>query len=593
MLVLVPISFAFNFFSSSSSSDDLKIPGKIIPIEERGIPISDKSLYENDIFTCDNGKIKLNRSQINNNYCDCDDGTDEPGTSACSNSYFTCKNNGYRPIKIPSSRVDDGICDCCDGSDEGTITTCYDTCEQVAKKEMAGLERMRADYKVGSLKRNEYINAIKNSHQGYNSKIKVLSTNHDIEHERMTILKEALQKKNDEYDILKENFVTERKMSHEQSVFSILGLNNVQSNEIPAIVVTYVSLTDPSIADILNALDPDEMNEEEYVEPDIMDDEDEDTVDMDMEGDIGTTSDMPMEDTTKYMASVIPEDCLLASSAHLGTKHQADILEEICRNINSRTVDVTNRKLLWFLAELSGVLSGHSDDEIAKIRPMTQLHALTAFPHSVSSATKDTLLLAEGENGTCVEYLSTDQCNKHKEVPALLSDMRADSNMPVLDATLENELKRLRDEYSSSETIIKDLKNQKDEIEDKLSNFQTHSDHLEWLHLKNECFSIKGGEFTYDVCIMGQITQNDGRGSRVTLGNFNQLQRSDSSTTLKYQDGQHCWNHGARAADVTVTCGSENIITEVIEPSTCYYTFSMTSPAACTEKVGQDLGLGL
>lgn len=171
--------------------------------------------------------------------------------------------------------------------------------------------------------------------------------------------------------------------------------------------------------------------------------------------------------------------------------------------------------------------------------------------------------------------------------------MRADSNMPVLDATLENELKRLRDEYSSSETIVKDLKNQKDEIEDKLSNFQTHSDHLEWLHLKNECFSIKGGEFTYDVCIMGQITQNDGRGSRVTLGNFNQLQRSDSSTTLKYQDGQHCWNHGARTADVTVTCGSENIITEVIEPSTCYYTFSMTSPAACTEKVGQDLGLGL
>ena len=150
MLVLVPISFAFNFFSSSSSSDDLKIPGKIIPIEERGIPISDKSIYENDIFTCDNGKIKLNRSQINNNYCDCDDGTDEPGTSACSNSYFTCKNNGYRPIKIPSSRVDDGICDCCDGSDEYLNPgKCPNRCEAYSAEREEEEKRREANRQAG------------------------------------------------------------------------------------------------------------------------------------------------------------------------------------------------------------------------------------------------------------------------------------------------------------------------------------------------------------------------------------------------------------------------------------------------------------
>ena len=564
-------------------------------MEERGIPISDVSIYQKDTFTCDNRKTILKKSQINNNYCDCKDGTDEPGTSACINSYFTCQNNGYRPIKIPSSRVDDGICDCCDGSDEGTITKCYDTCEDVARREMAGLERMRADFKSGSLKRNEYINAVKNSHQGYDGKIQALNTDHDKEYERMTTLKEALQKKNDEYDILKENFITERKMTHEHAIFSILGLNNIQTIEIPALVVTYVSLMNPSIADILNALDPDEMNDEEYIEPDMdedeHEDEHEDEADMDMDGDIGTTSDVPIEDTAKYMASVIPKDCLLASAAHLGAKRQADVLEEICRNINSRTVDVTNKKLLWFLAELAGILSSRSDDEVAKIRPITQLHALTAYPHSVSTIARETLLLAEGENGTCVEYLTTAQCSKHKEVPALLLDMRSNSNMPVLDAALENDLKRLRDEHSSSETVVKDLKKQKEDMEDKFSSYQSHIDHLEWLHLKDECFSIKGGEFTYDVCIMGVITQSDGRGSRVTLGNYNKLERGDSTTTLKYQDGQHCWNHGARAADVTVTCGAENKVTEVVEPSTCYYTFALTSPAACTEKVGQQLGL--
>ena len=49
----------------------------------RGAHPSKIHLYDVDVFSCDDGRTRVPRARINDEYCDCGDGSDEPGTSAC------------------------------------------------------------------------------------------------------------------------------------------------------------------------------------------------------------------------------------------------------------------------------------------------------------------------------------------------------------------------------------------------------------------------------------------------------------------------------------------------------------------------------
>lgn len=121
----------------------------------RGAHPSKIHLYDVDVFSCDDGRTRVPRARINDEYCDCADGSDEPGTSACAGRTgapgFYCPNLGSTPKTVASSRVDDGVCDCCDGSDErGTSTmnkkTCPNACfnEAKARREELVAELSRA-----------------------------------------------------------------------------------------------------------------------------------------------------------------------------------------------------------------------------------------------------------------------------------------------------------------------------------------------------------------------------------------------------------------------------------------------------------------
>ena len=58
---------------------------------------------------------------------------------------------------------------------------------------------------------------------------------------------------------------------------------------------------------------------------------------------------------------------------------------------------------------------------------------------------------------------------------------------------------------------------------------------------------------------------------------------------MSYTGGKRCWGAGDREAEVTVECGLENEIADVDEPSTCFYTMKLFTPAACSAEHAQAL----
>ena len=90
--------------------------------------------------------------------------------------------------------------------------------------------------------------------------------------------------------------------------------------------------------------------------------------------------------------------------------------------------------------------------------------------------------------------------------------------------------------------------------------------------MSTPCIEGNVGEYTYKVCPFKDIHQGS-----TLLGKWKE--RGDME--WRFDQGNHCWNHGARKATVKLECGEENKILDVYEPNTCDYVVEMTSPVVC------------
>jgi protein kinase C substrate 80K-H len=157
------------------------------------------SYRASDRFSCDDGRVVLDPSKINDEYCDCADGMDEPGTSACANGRFHCRNRGGEPKDLPSSRVNDGVCDCCDGSDEvGRVggVRCEKTCAAAGRKRRAELlERLKLA-KGGVAKRRAAIAAAPAARAKWSAEVARLQNERDAK----KIAADASEKLKDDAD---------------------------------------------------------------------------------------------------------------------------------------------------------------------------------------------------------------------------------------------------------------------------------------------------------------------------------------------------------------------------------------------------------
>eukprot|EP01129_Flabellula_baltica_P013872 TRINITY_DN652_c0_g2_i1.p1 TRINITY_DN652_c0_g2~~TRINITY_DN652_c0_g2_i1.p1 ORF type:complete len:366 (+),score=55.05 TRINITY_DN652_c0_g2_i1:410-1507(+) len=55
----------------------------------------------------------------------------------------------------------------------------------------------------------------------------------------------------------------------------------------------------------------------------------------------------------------------------------------------------------------------------------------------------------------------------------------------------------------------------------------------------------------------------------------------DTYTTMLFENGQHCWNHGARSSKANMICGKTNKILDVKETNRCEYELNFQTPYAC------------
>jgi protein kinase C substrate 80K-H len=124
-----------------------------------------------------------------------------------------------------------------------------------------------------------------------------------------------------------------------------------------------------------------------------------------------------------------------------------------------------------------------------------------------------------------------------------------------------------------------------------------YKDNLEFLALKNECFTMNDGKYTYSMCVLGDVTQQElGGGNKVTLGKFDAIdegrtEKGEHFLTIRHHKGQHCHVHGARKAEVSVTCAAEHALLSASEPAICSYALDFESPLACTPEFAKINGL--
>lgn len=115
--------------------------------------------------------------------------------------------------------------------------------------------------------------------------------------------------------------------------------------------------------------------------------------------------------------------------------------------------------------------------------------------------------------------------------------------------------------------------------------------------LKGTCVSTDSGEYTYELCWMDQTKQKSRKGGGDTnMGNYVSFGKivvdedhpadgrglgKGERITMKYENGQGCWNGPSRSTTVVMACAEKDEIWKVVEEEKCVYRMEVGTPAVC------------
>ncbi|EPY49735.1 glucosidase II Gtb1 [Schizosaccharomyces cryophilus OY26] len=133
-------------------------------------------------------------------------------------------------------------------------------------------------------------------------------------------------------------------------------------------------------------------------------------------------------------------------------------------------------------------------------------------------------------------------------------------------------LERIHSDLDAAEDELENLHKEQATLLEDLQEHHNGWDNL-YRFMKGMKTELKVGDYLYKILFFENVYQDS-----INLGSFSE----QSGNTLKYLNGQSCWNGPDRSATVVVDCGTENEIVSVLEAQKCEYTIKMKSPAACS-----------
>lgn len=151
-----------------------------------------------------------------------------------------------------------------------------------------------------------------------------------------------------------------------------------------------------------------------------------------------------------------------------------------------------------------------------------------------------------------------------------------------------NALKAAQDDLSTNEN---ELKGHREDLDKDYG----HDDVFR--ALKGQCVSKDSGEYTYELCWLGEAQQKPKkRGGNTGMGQFTRFDTvtvddelppdgkglgSGKRVALRYENGQHCWNGPNRSTLVVLACAETDEIWKITEEEKCVYRMEVGTPAVC------------
>lgn len=147
---------------------------------------------------------------------------------------------------------------------------------------------------------------------------------------------------------------------------------------------------------------------------------------------------------------------------------------------------------------------------------------------------------------------------------------------------LVDEANSARERFQETVKAVNELQSEIRQLEEKLD--RDYGPQEEFASLDGECFEYADLEYIYKLCLFGKTSQRSkSGGSDVNLGHwYDWVGTADNKyTKMKFDRGLACWNGPTRSTIVTLSCGIENKLISVTEPSRCEYAMEFSTPALC------------
>ncbi|KAK9447904.1 glucosidase II beta subunit-like-domain-containing protein [Limtongia smithiae] len=133
-----------------------------------------------------------------------------------------------------------------------------------------------------------------------------------------------------------------------------------------------------------------------------------------------------------------------------------------------------------------------------------------------------------------------------------------------------------RREQENAQRAVRDAVQKREQAEGELARGLGDEDVFR--ALAGECVEGESGEYVYELCFGGRVTQRGKSGSKTNLGTFERV----TDGKLMFTKGTKCWNGPHRSATVEMACGEKHKIVAVSEPAMCEYLLRIVTPAVCT-----------